>query len=115
MEYDNLCADRRNLLVQFAHVPDRFTYNQMHPAAIDAAIVKIYRNAQPIVRQWYDHWAVDGTRGNFIIRWFLYKLFRYRDARNDPRTKSSDLHEDDDNDSNEDDHGELLPLYPAVM
>ena len=68
----------------------------MKPAAIDSAIVQIFRDASPLVRQWYAHWRVQGDKDNFVIRWFLYHLFRNRDARNDRRARSMDFHADDD-------------------
>ncbi|MCJ1255980.1 hypothetical protein MMC24_003799 [Lignoscripta atroalba] len=94
--YDTICADRRNLKPEHANVPGRFTYGHMTAAAIDNAIVQIYRNAHPTVRQWYTHWGVDGSPSNWIIRWFLYHAFRNRDARNERKARSTDFHSDDD-------------------
>ncbi|MCJ1381758.1 hypothetical protein MMC17_004869 [Xylographa soralifera] len=99
--YEATCGNRANLRPEFLRVVDKFTYNQMKESAIDNAIVQIYRNAQPNVRAWYDSWGVDGTSSNFIIRWFLYHLFRNRDARNDRKAKSMDFHADDDDEDSE--------------
>ena len=70
----------------------------MSESAIDNAIVQIYHNAPQDVRSWFSSWGVDGTSSNFIIRWFLYHLFRNRDARNDRKARSQDFHADDDED-----------------
>jgi len=70
----------------------------MQEIAIDNAIVQIHCNAQADIRAWYTRWGVDGTPANFIIRWFLYHLFRNRDARNDRKARSMDFHADDDED-----------------
>ena len=78
----------------------RFAYNHIQPVAIDNAIVSIYHNAHANVRQWYTYWGVDGTSKNWIIRWFLYKIFRYRDARN---SRKLDFHADDDDENGEED------------
>ncbi|MCJ1476594.1 hypothetical protein MMC13_005260 [Lambiella insularis] len=94
--YDAVCANRANLRPEYAHVPDKFTYNQMRESAIDAAITQIYRNTHPNVRAWYTRWGLDGTSSNFIIRWFLYHLFRNRDARNDRKARGVNFHDDDD-------------------
>ena len=99
--YEATCGNRANLRPEFSRIVDKFTYNQMKESAIDNAIVQIYRNAQPNVRLWYDSWGVDGTSSNFIIRWFLYHLFRNRDARNDRKAKSMDFHADDDDEDSE--------------
>ncbi|MCJ1250159.1 hypothetical protein MMC30_007385 [Trapelia coarctata] len=96
--YDAICANRANLRPACAHVQDRFTYTQMQELAIDNAIVQIHQNAQANIRAWYSRWGVDGTPANFIIRWFLYHLFRNRDARNDRKARSMDFHADDDED-----------------
>lgn len=99
--YDAVCANRANLRPEYAHVLDKFTYNQMRESAIDAAITQIYRNAHPNVRAWYARWGVDGTGSNFIVRWFLYHLFRNRDARNDRKVRGMNFHDDDDEDDSE--------------
>ncbi|MCJ1320788.1 hypothetical protein MMC15_006129 [Xylographa vitiligo] len=99
--YEATCGNRANLRPEFSRIVDKFTYNQMKESAIDNAIIQIYRNAQPNVRLWYDSWGVDGTSSNFIIRWFLYHLFRNRDARNDRKAKSMDFHADDDDEDSE--------------
>ena len=99
--YEATCGNRANLRPEFSRVMDKFTYNQMKESAIDNAIVQIYRNAQPSVKLWYDSWGVDGTSSNFIIRWFLYHLFRNRDARNDRKARSMDFHADDDDEDSE--------------
>lgn len=96
--YDAICGNRQNLRLAFSHVQDRFTYTQMKETAIDNAIVQIHRDAQPNIRAWYTRWGVDGSPANFIIRWFLYHLFRNRDARNDRKARSMDFHADDDED-----------------
>jgi len=96
--YDAICGNRANLRPQCSHVQDRFSYTQMRETAIDNAIVQIYQKAQPAVSAWYNRWGVDGTKDNFIIRWFLYHLFRNRDLRNDRKARSMDFHADDDED-----------------
>ncbi|MCJ1312908.1 hypothetical protein MMC25_006584 [Agyrium rufum] len=91
--YDNIISNRSNLIDQYKGLKGRYAYNHIRAAAIDNAIITIYHNAQPGVKQWFAHWGVDETPNNWIIRWFLYKIFRYRDARNSRRP---DFHADDD-------------------
>ena len=86
----------------------------MSESAIDNAIVQIHRDAPQDVRSWFSSWGVDGTSSNFIIRWFLYHLFRNRDARNDRKARSQDFHADDDEDEGKQTCEELLSMSAAL-
>ncbi|QDS74955.1 hypothetical protein FKW77_004719 [Venturia effusa] len=46
-------------------------------------IISIYSTSSPETRVWYDRAITnDGTWDNWIIRWCLWHVFRYRDDRN---------------------------------
>lgn len=47
-------------------------------------VMSIYRHATPATRHYYGlaHYVSDSTEDNWIIRWMLWHVFRYRDSRN---------------------------------
>jgi len=46
-------------------------------------IIQVYHTASPETKVWYDRAVTnDGSWDNWIIRWCLWHVFRYRDDRN---------------------------------
>lgn len=54
-------------------------------------ILFIYYNARPETKAYYDlgHYVDGGTEENWIIKWFLWHVFRYRDNRNRGRNATA--------------------------
>ena len=76
-----------------------YTYGQMDPGALTAAIQRIWANGSRITRPYYDIGATTGTDVyNWVIRWLVYKRFRYTDKRNQKRTVAAFNDDDDDED-----------------
>ena len=50
--------------------------------------IHIYQTARPETKAYYDraHYTEGGTEENWIIKWFLWHVFRYRDNRNRGRS-----------------------------
>ncbi|EMF13259.1 uncharacterized protein SEPMUDRAFT_148616 [Sphaerulina musiva SO2202] len=60
-----------------------YSTSQIEEALMDAEAQRIYATAQPATRSLYDL-AIDPAlpdRPNWIIRWMLWHVFRYRDGR----------------------------------
>lgn len=87
----------RNNSVQNAQPP--FSNSQVSETAVHREILNIYQLARPETKPYYD--LGRDTQGleeeNWVIRWLLWHVFRYRDNRNknrrqgspDPRSPSS--------------------------
>ncbi|KAF2215494.1 hypothetical protein CERZMDRAFT_94899 [Cercospora zeae-maydis SCOH1-5] len=63
--------------------PTSYTTSQVDEEIMDEEVRRIYHTAQPTTRTLYDL-AVDPQfpeRPNWIIRWMLWHVFRYRDGR----------------------------------
>jgi hypothetical protein len=87
----------RNHSVQHAQPP--FSNSQVSETATHREILNIYQHARPETIYYYDMGR--DTQGleeeNWVIRWLLWHVFRYRDNRNknrrqgspDPRSPSS--------------------------
>lgn len=86
----SLSSDRSNLTSEAradARVQPPFSSSQMTETALHNEVLAIWRNAGPETRSIYDRGAyMDGQNvDNWIIRWVLWHVFRYRDSRNGPR------------------------------
>ena len=87
----------RHNSVQHAQPP--FSNSQVSETATHREILNIYQHSRPETRHFYDMGR--DTQGleeeNWVIRWLLWHVFRYRDNRNknrrqgspDPRSPSS--------------------------
>jgi hypothetical protein len=71
--------------------PGRYTFAQIDETAIREELARIYRDASPATKIIYDlaHDPDTDTHGNWIIRWMVWHVFRYRDERNARRGLSS--------------------------
>ncbi|KAI9877947.1 MAG: hypothetical protein M1830_002391 [Pleopsidium flavum] len=75
----------------------------MNPAAINSALQQIWANASQSTLPYYIFGDARATEVyNWVIRWLVYKRFRYTDRRNLKRTTGSF---DDDDDDDGDDAG----------
>jgi len=86
--------DVANLVPQSRDDPNvrpPYASNQISETAMFREIHRIYENASPWTRPIYDRgWYADGpNRDNWIIRWCLWHVFRYRDNRNKQRWSKS--------------------------
>ena len=82
--------DVTNLVPQSRDDPNvhpPYASNQISETAMFREIHRIYESASPWTRPIYDRgWYADGpNRDNWIIRWCLWHVFRYRDNRNKQR------------------------------
>ncbi|KAI5362260.1 hypothetical protein Slin15195_G059110 [Septoria linicola] len=77
---DARAAERGQLPSTFA---TSYSTSQIDEAVMDAEVSRIYETAQPATKPLYDL-AIDPDqpqRPNWIIRWMLWHVFRYRDGR----------------------------------
>ena len=79
----------RNNGVQNAQPP--FSNSQVSETAVHREILNIYQRARPETKYFYD--KGQDTQGleeeNWVIRWLLWHVFRYRDNRNKNRRQGS--------------------------
>jgi hypothetical protein len=68
-----------------------FSNAQLNETATHREILNIYQHARPETRMFYDMGRdVDGLEEeNWVIRWLLWHVFRYRDNRNKNRRNGS--------------------------
>lgn len=68
-----------------------FSNAQLNEAATHREILNIYQHARPETRMFYDMGRdTDGLdEENWVIRWLLWHVFRYRDNRNKNRRHGS--------------------------
>ncbi|KAM0794715.1 hypothetical protein BDR22DRAFT_674291 [Usnea florida] len=93
--YDaQLMGNRDALKPQYANEPSPFSANQFSEAAFANAIKSIVKNASPQTRSLYDQGAIPG-QPNWVARWILYHVCRYRDGRNKKAARSQQFHDDD--------------------
>ena len=73
------------------HVQPPFSNAQVSETATHREILNIYQHARPETRYFYDMGR--DTQGqeeeNWVIRWLLWHVFRYRDNRNKNRRQAS--------------------------
>lgn len=82
----------RNNSVQNAQPP--FSNSQVSETVVHREILNIYQRARPETKPYYDQGR--DTQGleeeNWVIRWLLWHVFRYRDNRNKNRRQGSPDH-----------------------
>ncbi|KAF2161920.1 hypothetical protein M409DRAFT_69445 [Zasmidium cellare ATCC 36951] len=82
-----------------------YTFSQLDEAAVNSEIVYIYHYARPETKIMYGlgHDRDGNYEDNWIIRWLLWHVFRYRDDRNSGSSRKrgqsagTDVAVDDDN------------------
>ena len=93
--YDaQLMGNRGALKPQYARENPPFSANQFSETAFVNAINTIVRNASPQTCDLYQQGAT--TTPNWVARWILYHVCRYRDGRNKKAARSKNFHDDDD-------------------
>ncbi len=94
--YDaQLMGNRAALKPQYAREPPPFSANQFSETAFINAVKSIVKSACTQTRGLYDQGAVPG-QPNWVARWILYHVCRYRDGRNKKAAISKNFHDDDD-------------------
>ena len=94
--YDaQLQGNRAALKPQYIIEPPPFSANQFSEPAFINAVRTLVRNASPQTRDLYDQGAVQG-QPNWVARWILYHVCRYRDGRNKKAARAKNFHDDDD-------------------
>jgi len=81
------CQNRENLTPQSQQDPrvvdGPYSSSMITETARHREIQNVYATASPETRIWYDRAIMnDGGWDNWIIRWCLWHVFRYRDDRN---------------------------------
>jgi len=75
-------------LISDPNVKPPFSNTQINENAMHNETLNIYRLARPETRRYYErgHYWEGESEENWIIRWLLWHVFRYRDNRNRGRT-----------------------------
>jgi hypothetical protein len=85
------------------HAQPPFSNSQVSETATHREILNIYQHARPETRHFYDMGR--DTQGleeeNWVIRWLLWHVFRYRDNRNKNRRQGSPAPSSSENSSSE--------------
>ena len=93
--YDaQLMGNRNALKPQYARESPPFSANQFSETAFINAVRTIVNNACPQTRDLYDRGAGQ-DQPNWVARWILYHVCRYRDGRNKKAARSKNFHDDD--------------------
>lgn len=87
-----MTADREALSATLKDNPTvepPYTFSQLDEAAVNKEIVYIFHNARPETKIMYSlgHDRNGDHEENWIIRWLLWHVFRYRDDRNSMSTR----------------------------
>lgn len=94
--YDvQLAGNRDALKPQYANESSPFSANQFSESAFVNAVNTIVSNACPQTRILYERGASQ-DQPNWVARWILYHVCRYRDGRNKKAARSNNFHDDDD-------------------
>lgn len=78
-------------LINDPNVKPPYSNTQINEAAMHAQTLYIYRTARPETRMYYElgHYHEGDTEENWVIKWLLWHVFRYRDNRNRGRSIAS--------------------------
>ncbi|KAF2493433.1 hypothetical protein BU16DRAFT_541121 [Lophium mytilinum] len=87
---DRLSQDPNNLYAQNRHDPNirqPYSADNMTETAMHREVMNIWKLASVETRSYYDFGSIGGqaTPDNWVIRWCLWHVFRYRDNRNSRR------------------------------
>ncbi|KAK1073623.1 hypothetical protein LTR74_001764 [Friedmanniomyces endolithicus] len=104
--FKRLTENREALVVELRHtgLEPPFSHAQISETAIHREILHMYYHARPETRVVYDL-AHDRERleeENWVVRWLLWHVFRYRDNRNRNRRGPSNGSPGEDDDDDED-------------
>ena len=101
-----LDGNRSALKPEHARVATPFAANHFTDSAWGAAIRSIEENASPQTARLYSRGRM-ANGSNWVIRWMLYHVCRYRDGRNKQKAQSQTFHDDDDLDKDKGGTGRL--------
>ncbi|GAB7340183.1 hypothetical protein MBLNU457_6656t1 [Dothideomycetes sp. NU457] len=92
-----ITEDSNSLQPEFKNDPNvrpPYSVTQISDAAMHRETLYIYRHARPETKAQYDrgHYIEGGKEENWIIKWSLWHVFRYRDNRNRGRTTPGTSH-----------------------
>ncbi|KAL9126440.1 MAG: hypothetical protein Q9217_004511 [Psora testacea] len=90
--YDIQLSSRSALRPEHSSSPAPWSNSQFTDSAIRDAVAAIYANASPLTAQLYRKGRPGGD--NWVVRWVLYHVCRYRDSRN-KKARSSKFEDDD--------------------
>ncbi|KAF2812425.1 uncharacterized protein BDZ99DRAFT_413139 [Mytilinidion resinicola] len=84
---DRLSQDPNNLYAQNMRDPNirpPYSADNMTETAMHREVLNIWKLASEETRPYYDYGSIQNqaTRDNWVIRWTLWHVFRYRDNRN---------------------------------
>ena len=120
-----MCEDPENLTTQArgdVHLTPPYSSAMVTETAIHKEVLRIFRHASPRTRPVYEKGVFqDGSnQDNWVIRWCLWHVFRYRDDRNRNRghaSSSSSSHGVNERDSDEErrqsNQGKRSSLLPS--
>lgn len=91
--YDGVLSCRQNLRADHADSKPPWSNNQFTESALRDAVDKIWKNASKSTAVYYRRGKPGGE--NWVIRWMLYHVCRYRDSRNKKAARSQNFHDDD--------------------
>ena len=80
---------------QYARESAPFSANQFSESAFANAVQSIVNIASSQTRGLYERGASQ-DQPNWVARWILYHVCRYRDGRNKKAARSKNFHDDDD-------------------
>lgn len=86
--------NRSKLKPEHANAQPPYASHQYSSTAQSAAIASVVSNAAADTRPWYNAGQTAGG-DNWIVKWMLHQICRYRDKRNQ-RARSTNFHDDDD-------------------
>lgn len=91
---DRLSLSRDNLVENIRKDPSvqpPFAWDNLSETARHKEILNIYRNASPQTRRYYDvgAWRDGPNEENWVVKWCLWHVFRYRDNRNRARANGA--------------------------
>ena len=87
-------GNRGALKPQYAREPPPFSANQFSESAFCNAVKTIVSNACAETQGLYERGEIQ-EQPNWVARWILYHVCRYRDGRNKKAARSKNFHDDD--------------------
>jgi len=84
---ERTCQDQNNLTLQArqsSHLSHPYSSNMITETALHREVLNIYYTASHRTKPWYDlgKYVEGSNEENWVIRWCLWHVFRYRDERN---------------------------------
>ena len=90
--YDTILSRRENLRDEHASSVPPWSNNQFTEVSIRASIDRIVKGASAPTAALYNRGKPNGE--NWVVKWMLYHVCRYRDSRN-KKARGKNFHDDD--------------------